>query len=1617
MAIPPPPPAAPKDAPPPAPPAPPRDTVEGRIAALRAEIEADPDKARQAALTYEIGLLYERRVGNDALAVREYLRAFTLEPGFRLPLFALTRIFERRRAFRNLGRLYEAEAKAASTPADRASALLDRAVLGEDHLGEVGAARAFYEEALETDPSHLAASLMFERYLGRLGDRPGAAATAAARAAHVRDPALRAALLVEAARARDAEGDVEGAFASLREAAELPVARFRTYEAMERLARRRDRVPELVEALEARAVLAASEARGEDQGQGSGAFAVQRFADEHRALLEAAALWREAARLRLVRLGDAPGAVQGYVQALALRPDDVLLRQECMHACELAGDLDGAAEQARALLALASDGPVAAGLHFRLAEAALASGDREGARTALSSALTADPSSVAAAAVLEDLDADDGRHGERIARLEAVVGDATRPPDVRAFAALRAAIVASDEMGDFGKAAPLFTAAVALAAEATRGSEGVSQAGAAVLDVGTVLREQAAAARRAGDAAVAVEALTALLAMPLDPAERAAIVRERWLLVRDALAQPEAAAALLAEAAGDEAAASWAIDAARVHAALAGDRALLALAHEQLAARSASAEAAVAHLCMAARARVRGGDAVGAEKLLREALDRVPGHRYAVALLEEILRAKGEAEEVVELLRQAAVSQQGARAAETALLLAGAAAQAAGDVALAARTYEEAAERDPESVSPLYALAHLAERAGDRALLLRAREALAAREFAAGVPGRAALELGEHLALHEKRGIDAEAPLRSALDDAAVGPFAATMLAFLPHLASDPETRALAVERLRRAAGDAPVPALARELGGIALGGQRDPARAAAMAAEVLRSVPDDRWALYARLRTASQPSERVDALRALANATSDAAAAKDLALHALRARIVAEGASALDDAVLSASELADAASGELIGAVALDETLGPADDPETRAHALAARLAHAGATPPLSLLSALGRQQLAAGLVEDAVATLSAVLERDPEDLAAWDALRVAAREAERWDLVVRAADTLAERTEGELAAQLYEEAAAVLMDHGEDADAEAETRLAKALAIGPPNRPIAYGRMHDLLAARGDAEALSALVQRCIDATDDEADLVKLFYEQARIRRSLGDIEGAIGALENLLMLEADHVGGLALMVEVCVAQGRFEGAVDALRSLAEADVPAAQKRIARLGAADLLESKLGDVDAALAEIGALVGAGLADAAVHAKAADIAERAGRFDEAAEALGRAADASSGERRAAFEKRAAALHRDRRIDPASAVVALRRALEAVPLDLEAAEALADLLAGEARAAHGADFERIVREALASDPTEPALLRRLRRAASWRGDVQLEHAVLLLLAALDVADSEERAALTAVRPTQAPRGTLSEDRLARLRPSGAQNVALQVFAAVAETLVELDGLEPAKFGVGRGDRVGPRDPSPVRDELLASAAAFGLPAGDVYVGGRDPSSILGLPREGDPPVWVVGTGVAAPLSPARRFTVGRTAMALRLGVAPLLGRPVVEWVRLAVAASVAVEAPLPSAHGMQGVDEWARALGKAMPRRVRKALPDLLRALGDGRDLDAAARAARRTTLRAGLLLAGDPAAALEAVLGRGVSRDAVQDDGDALDLVSFWLSPDALAARREMGLG
>ncbi|HJL14767.1 MAG TPA: hypothetical protein RMH99_03875 [Sandaracinaceae bacterium LLY-WYZ-13_1] len=1575
---------------------------EARITALRAELDATAERTRQAVIQYEIGHLSQHALGDESQAVREYLGAYNRDPQFRPPLIALVSIFERRRSSKNLLRLYDAEARSATTAREAASALADRAVLMADQLGEAEEARQLLEAAFEQAAEAPDIALLLEAQLLSEGDLEAAMAIVEARADLVRDPVLATLLRLEVARHREETDDVEGALSVLRSAVTTPAARWRVLSQLERLARRAERWPELIVALEGRAKLAVAEARGEDQGQASGAFSVKRFSDEARAGAEAAALYREAGRLRASRLGDPTGAVRDYDEALKLRPDDALLRYERMLACELAGDPEGAAAEAAQLLDAGAEGPAAAALRFRLAERAQAEGDVEAAKREMRAVEKADPGSAVAAAMLDDLlraTGDAAAAVEHLAeRAEAVEGEA------RAQRYWEAAHLAADRLSDGPRARALF-------AKAAEASEAPA----------TILREGYAAALRLGDPEGARAHGEALLAQDIEDEERSALLRDLHELLRLVVEDRAAADAFLAGALEVPAAGAWAPDIARLYAARAGNASLLAAAHHALADRAADDETAAAHLCAAARTEARAGDADAAVESLRGALERSPTHPYAVALLEEVLRARGDAEEVVRLLREAAEKADAPRAAETRLLLAGAAAEAADDVDKAVQAYEEAAERAPTSLAPLLALKRLAEGRDDKALTLKALEALSQREIAAGEPGRHTLALGEHYDLFGGEPARAEEPLRTALESESVGLHAAVDLALLPVTDGDEAPRLAGLTRLLSHVSDEARAGVLREAAGAALT-DGELGLAEELLDDLRERAPHDRWAPLGRLRLLAQDpkraAERGDAWMALGHATDDPEVAAEILLSGLRAQMIGTGEDAIDDAVILAHEVMAVAPDSLPAAVALDETLSAGDDPDGRASALGSWLGRSGATGRLALESAHGRALGAAGRSRESLEALLKVAVREPDDLASWESIRVCARDCEAWEPLVEACDRLAHLVDDpELKMLLLEESAATLMDELRQTD-RAERRLRRVLAIDA-RRPIAYGRLHDLLAEREDDAGLLELVSARIELVDDVAELAKLFYEQARLLRSLGLREDALGALDNLLMLEGDHVGGLALLVELQVQEENWAGAVEALRSLASAeDVPDSQRRIARLGAADFLETKLDATEEAWAELAALEEVGLADRPIRERMASIAVQLERPGDAVAALERAIeDATKPAAVAKLSRRVGAIHAEHRLDGDAAIAAYRRALEAAPTDLVAGQALADLLSAPERAEMSQAFEQAIRLRLDEDPTDPELLRRLRRAAAWRGDRGLEAVALSALATLGEASEDERAELEPLLGEvlgAGPRGALGSTEFDALRAPGDGGPALALGAAVGESVAEMDGLEPSGFGLGRGDLA---KGHPAEAELAAIGGAFGLPEAPLFVGGDDPGRLDLMPYYKGKPAWVIGRGIRGPLSADQRFTAGFLAAGARLGVAPLVRRGPGGAATALFAAAAAAEVPLAAGEGRAGMAETTRRLYKAMPRRVRKSLPDLVRSVGgDGRAIDAWAHLVVRSAQHAGLLMANDLDVSLRRVLGTAPDRGVVLDVADARDMLLFWLSPGALALRQRLGL-
>ena len=1581
-------------------------SAEARLGLVQLERDAETEPGRRAMLRYRAAQLTEEAIGNDALAVREYLAAFNDNPSLRPPLFALLRIFERRRSFVNLVRLYKAEAKSAIVPRERASALVDAGSLHEDQLSKPEDAPSLYRDALDADPSNLDAALMLERYGRSSGQTRLVERGLRVRAEHSQDASLRALLKVELAYDLERRGEVDEAFEWLRSAAEEPVVRWRTYEQMERMARKHGRTDELLQALEGLGHLARATLTGADEGQWSGLFSIERLPSPSDAKSLGAALYYENARIRLRHQGDAAAAAKAIGEGLALREGDLFLLEELVRAFERARDDEAAVAVTEMLLDHPAykhpdSLPHTAALHFRLATYAQQRGDLTTTKSHLDQALVAQPSSPALLATLDDLLLDNVEHEERVRRLvreaEAAAGDD------RAEALWQAGQITAELLNDVDSAGTLYLQAAEEASDAV-----------------PILRELYGMADRAGAVDLATTTLASLLEHSLQDDERVLLRHEQYALVRYARQGEEQARQLLERAIDQDDCASWAPHAARLFAAERQEWGLLSKAHDALANVAAEPESIAAHLCASARARLRDGDTDGSIVRLRNALAKTPGHRYGVALLEEVLQSKGAAEEVVTLLRESADYQSGSAQAEQNLLLAGAAAEASADPKLAAETYEEAADLDPTSLAPLYALRRLADVTGDKTLLLRALDALSERELASGEPGRATLELGEHYDRVARKSSLAEASYRAVLDHQNLGDDAAIALAALPGAAVEAISRFEAFERLAASVSDSEIAAIDRAAGAEAAAAG-DAERTNALVTRVLEREPNDPWALWTRIgqQTGKPPlaSERASSWLALARSTDDIEASAELALLGLRATLVAQGEDSADDAFLIGQEINASAPESPMAGVGLDETLGLSDDPDSRVEALTARLGQTRANDANPLEAELGWTLLAAGRTSQALQTLQRVVTKNPTDLASWEALRVAARAENRWELVSQACDRLAlELEEGPLQAELLEESAAVLMDHLGD-DSGARQRLSRVLA-SDPTRPIAYGRLHDLLAETGDTDAQQALVEKRLGAAEESGDAVPLLYEKARLSRADGRLEEALTTVTSLLRLDSQHVGGIALKAEVLVACERWMEAVETLRELAAADVPPAQKRLAHLGAATFLDKHLNDPAGAIQELERIETIGLSDAALHKRIADTASRAENYQRAVEAWAAAASMSQGEERAAFERLRAETLLNRLSDTGGAVTAYSNALTAFPADGEAADALYELQPETAdRQSLSRRFEDAVRETI--DQLRPEDIRKLRRAAIYRSNRELELVSLGTLVALSVASDEERASFRDCLRSQSrdPQGTLDDEALSRLRAPGSGGPLGELARLSMEAIMSADGVELTALGVGRSDLVSPKNPSPLRDGLNAIASTFGVSPGDLYVGGTDPHRIALLLGKRDRPTWVVGQAVAEQeVGPAERYRIGQLAVALREGTLPFVDRSPNEAISVLHALAASADTQFTAAATSTATDEVTRSIGKRLPRRSKRSFPGLIRAV-DARSnaLEKWVSATRMTGARAGLIVSADVPTAIAAFAGGGLGPDGLNDSDPTRDLLRFWISETSLRLRRGLG--
>ncbi len=1588
--------------------------IEGTVRRLRAELAASPDRSRQARLLAEIADL-EERAGDEPAAARDYLASYNADASFREPLEGLVRLLEKRRSLKNLGKLLDALARAASSPEEKVRGLLMRAAYQADVAADLSDAKVAAREATEVEgapPIELAGAwLALEVLAGRSGDPATRDEALAHRAALATDPGWRALLLIDLARLSLAAGEADRGLGLLDEARGLASdATWNALTTLEGASRGRDasgaegtRTEAHARALEAMASVVETSLTEASRGDAMG---VPLWMREPLRLVD---LWLRASEARRAagRLEDAATILDRAIDYTARLEDReagvaaATLAHARIRVAEQAGDRVQASRLAEQRLAIETDGGLAAALALRVAEQAASEGNAPRALEALAKAIASDAGCLPARALQLDMLAEGADAAAFAAQLESFAEHlATDEARGRTFmlAAFVWALRASDVAG--AKAA-------------------LSQAamyGVAPTTIGRVARSLAAIA---GDAAWYEDATKRLIAAG---AEGEAV----WLYVdlvrsRHARGDEEGAAKAMREMAGVPRGAWLArvleayLPRPRAEGAAeidpeqtlsrAGSRDQAAI--EELAALETDPNLARGLSLVAAVRSLQGGDPVAARKRLRELVEGDATDCVATAFLADLDRDAGDHAAAGRTASETALATDDAQLASALHFEAAFERWRAGDRKAAVEALEAAAHRSPDAARMALAWA---SRGVDVDTLEGRRHAIE-RALAQGTVDRRALALERFSA--ELGGGDpdeAAAALRmiEASPDGDVGVAAALARVTWAGGAADADATRAAIVRLA-ARGPRALQLATAEQFRIAreAGDAEDLARAGARWFDAGGGLTAALEWLGAALVVASPEEEKKARLGVASELTGEARDAMIASAALLDLRIQPDQPAPLIGLPAAAVRLANL------------ELAPPGADPRRRTLALTGLGDAMGEDAGYDAASMAGWSALAMLDLDGARAAFERATAARPEDLASWEGLRAWGELAGDKTVRARAAAELGARChDAARGAAFWEEAALTYLEVRDDgrADAALEAGFAR-----DPHRPITFDKLFRRVRERKANDKLLTIVARRLEVTDEPQEIQKLFWEQARVLREKGDQDGALAALEHVTMLDPDHVGALALLGEINIRRGNFEQAAVSLGRLAVLDAAPAKNRVtAGVAAVDLYENKLNQFDKALEVLLALHKAKLSTLPVRERLARAAARTGSWKEATSILEELMmERPTSDGRVEAARLAMAIHRDRLNDPQGATRAVVKLLEESPIDGEALEmllqtehehAVRDRLLAAARSG--------LVESLQTRPTELPAVRRLVKVSRALADDALQQAALGMLVSLGAADAQAEGVFTqlAAKKARAPQIAIGEAMLRSIVAPGDDGPVAELFTILGPTLAEAFGPNLQACGVGRRDKVDPRSGLALRNEIAAWAGAFGVKEFDLYVGGKDPLAVQGIP--GETPALVVGAGVNAPLSAMTRGRVARELLAMARGTIVVRTRDDITAAAIVVAACGQAEVKVD--HPPYAVlAEVERLLGKALGRKTRKLLPEVCRRLiSSNADARAWTKRALASQDRVAVVASGDPAVVLTEVLGTSPDKlgTAVKGNQRAEELLRFVASPKYLEIRRALGL-
>ncbi|MBK8482631.1 MAG: hypothetical protein IPL40_15955 [Proteobacteria bacterium] len=806
--------------------------------------------------------------------------------------------------------------------------------------------------------------------------------------------------------------------------------------------------------------------------------------------------------------------------------------------------------------------------------------------------------------------------------------------------------------------------------------------------------------------------------------------------------------------------------------------------------------------------------------------------------------------------------------------------------------------------------------------------------------------------------------------------------------------------------------------------GGKDP-RLATQLYERAAAADPPPWLLWTLLQAQRRLGTASDADAVLQRIVASSAASPERSDLQLEVAITSQGAAA---ARLSAALWESVSAAEQPFARRLAERHLRAAESEDNADALMRLLRHRAElthddNEAACLLTELGDRLATGGQSAAAEAAYRAALQRAPLQLNAILGLQGLLAQQERWAELIAAFEDEAACCEApQHAADAWVHAAQTVQERLGDLEGAAR-RYERALQLQPSHAQ-AFAQLAALLRDRGQWDELADLIRTQISLTAHDVTAARLLTELGRIQlEQLGEPQPAEACLRRVNEIEPNNLYALLTRGDIYYQRREWRRALevyDRAEGLA-ADDSTRDQILRRLGEIHL---NLGAALPALEALRRLPPHDLsADAGLLRQLARAARAAQDPDAEHDALERLATATEDPAERIEARRQLALLTVRHVgDLQAAALAWERVLALDPLDAEANESLASIY--QTTGNHTALYQQLRaavahhRAALQRQPRNVAFHRQLAALLRRQHRFDAAYCTCCALGALTTLDLEEAAFIERhLRLCNLPSAAefTNDDYRRLLLPEAAQGLLRDFLQRSAPALAVLSAERPAKYGLTRRNRLDSKHP--FAQALSELAPIVGAPEFELWISPRDPNCVQATHFE--QPALVIGSQVVGGgLEPRQRFRIGQALLLLAEHGLLFAGREEAALPRLladlAAAALPIVEYPpalLEQARRGEsgGEARFAKRLSKDARRGLGLLLPRLFAHL-TAAEVAAFGRAQATAADRAGLLLAGDPAVALQAL------GEASDDPPLLAPLLQFLISEEYGQLRRKCGI-